>query len=123
MITTMGNIDRRKRRHRGIRKKIFGTDERPRLNIYRSNTNFYAQCIDDISGRVILGLSTLSPEFKKRYKYGGNKEAAKILGKMFAEKAIKEKDIKECVFDRSGYLYHGRVKNFVEGLREGGLKV
>jgi len=118
----MRNIDRRKRRHRGIRKKIFGTDKRPRLNVYRSNTNFYAQCIDDISGRVILGLSTLSPEFKKRYKYGGNKEAAKILGKMFAVEA-KKKNIRECIFDRSGYLYHGRVKSFVEGFREEGLKI
>lgn len=115
------NINKRKKRHISIRKKVFGTSQKPRLNIYRSHTNFYAQLIDDTTHKILLSISTLDLAFKKEHKYGGNKDAAKILGKIFAEKALKEK-IKECVLDRSGYLYHGRVKAFAEAAREVGLK-
>lgn len=115
------NISKRKKRHIRVRKRVFGTSQKPRLNVYRSLTNFYVQLIDDGTHKVLLSMSTLSPAFKKAYKYGGNKEAAKILGKIFAEETLKAK-IKECVFDRGGYLYHGRVKAFTEAAREGGLK-
>lgn len=115
------NISERGKRHRRIRKKVFGTKEKPRLNVYRSLTNFYAQLINDTSGKVLLGLSTLDASFEKEYKIKGNKKAAEALGKMFARKALEAK-IKECVFDRGGYLYHGRIKAFAEGAREGGLK-
>jgi large subunit ribosomal protein L18 len=80
------------------------------------------QCIDDIKNKVIFGLSTLNLEFKKQHKYGGNKKAAEDLGKMFVE-ITKKKKIKECVFDRSGYLYQGRIKAFVESARDAGLKI
>lgn len=116
----MKKINNRKKRHKRVRRKILGTSKRPRLNVYKSNSNFYAQFIDDMENKVIFGISTLNREFKKKHKYGGNKEAAKALGKMFAEEA-KKKNIKKCFFDRSGYLYHGRVKFFAEGAKEEGL--
>jgi large subunit ribosomal protein L18 len=111
----------RKKRHIRVRKKISGTTQKPRLNVYRSLSNFYAQLIDDTTGKVILSMSTLSKDFKSNNKYGGNKEAAKALGKVFAEAASKA-NIKECVFDRGGYIYHGRIKEFAEAAKEGGLK-
>lgn len=114
--------EQRKKRHRRVRKKIIGTAQKPRLNVYKSLSNFYAQLIDDTQGKVLLSLSTLSPRFKHDNKYGGNKKAAKALGKLFAEEAIK-KNIKECIFDRGGFLYHGRIKEFADALREGGLKL
>jgi large subunit ribosomal protein L18 len=117
----MKKVNKRKRRHKRVKKKVLGTSQRPRLNVYRSNTHFYAQFIDDIEKRVIMGVSTSSEEFKKKHEQSGTVEAAKHLGKLMAEKAKKNK-IDICVFDRSGYLYHGRVKAFAESLREAGLK-
>ncbi len=114
-------LTNRQKRHRRVRKKISGTAQRPRLNVYRSLSNFYAQLIDDTTGKIIVSVSTLNKELKSSNNYGGNKEAAKVLGKVFAEAASKA-NIKECVFDRGGYLYHGRVKEFAEAAREGGLK-
>lgn len=111
----------RQKRHRRVRKKISGTAQKPRLNVYRSLSNFYAQLIDDSTGKIILSMSTLNKDLKVSNKYGGNKEAAKALGKVFAEAALKA-NIKECVFDRGGYIFHGRVKEFAEAAREGGLK-
>ncbi|MDP8261148.1 MAG: 50S ribosomal protein L18 [Candidatus Kappaea frigidicola] len=111
----------RQKRHRRVRKKISGTALKPRLNVFRSLSNFYAQLIDDSTGKIILSMSTLSKDLKASNKYGGNKEAAKDLGKVFAEAASKA-NIKECVFDRGGYIFHGRVKEFAEAAREGGLK-
>jgi large subunit ribosomal protein L18 len=111
----------RLRRHRRARKKIFGTAKRPRFNVYRSPRNIYVQIINDEEARTCVSGSTLDKEFKKKLKYGGNIKAAQLLGKVIAERALK-KGIKEIIFDRGGYLYHGRVKALAEGARESGLK-
>ncbi len=111
----------RKRRHKRVRKKIWGTKERPRLCVFRSHKHIYAQIIDDDAGRVLLAFSSLSPEFRDKGGKGGNVEGAKEVGRMLGEKAIK-KGIKEVVFDRGGYKYLGRVKALAEGAREAGLK-
>jgi len=108
------------RRRKRIRKKIVGTKERPRLSIARSNQNLYTQLIDDLNGRTLLSLSTASPDVKKAVKYGGNVKAAKALGESLAKQA-KEKGITKVVFDRSGRLYHGRIKALAEAARKGGL--
>lgn len=99
-----------------IRKKVDGTGERPRLNVYRSARHIYAQIIDDISGRTLASASTVSEEVK-----GKKTDAAKAIGAAVAKKAL-AKNIKEVVFDRSGFVYHGRVKAVAEGAREAGLK-
>ena len=106
------------KRHMRVRNKISGTAERPRLNVFRSNTNIYAQVIDDISGKTLAAASSLDKEITV---YGGNKEAAKEVGKLVAKRAS-DKGITEVVFDRGGYVYHGRVKELADGAREGGLK-
>ena len=108
----------RKKRHRRIRGKISGTAECPRLNVYRSLKNIYAQIIDDKAGVTLVALSTASKQYEGAY--GGNVEAAKKVGQDLAKLAL-EKGIKDVVFDRGGYLYHGRVKALAEGAREGGL--
>ena len=108
----------RLKRHKRVRGKISGTAECPRLNVYRSLKNIYVQLIDDETGTTIASVSSLSKEFKDVY--GGNKDAAKQIGIKIAELA-KEKNISDVVFDRGGYLYHGRVKELAEGAREGGL--
>jgi large subunit ribosomal protein L18 len=111
-------IEKRKRIHHGIRKKLSGTAERPRLSIYKSNTGIYAQLIDDLKGITIVYASSRELELKgKSVNVGSSKE----VGKKLAEKAS-GKGIKTIVFDRSGYKYHGRVKALAEGAREGGLK-
>lgn len=99
----------RNRRKKGIRKKIFGSSEKPRLTVYRSAKNIYVQAIDDEEGRTLLCLSTLSPEIKKEASYGGNVNAAEITGKLLNKK-LKEKNISQVIFDRNGYLFHGRIK-------------
>lgn len=111
----------RKKRHLRIRNKIFGTRERPRLNVYRSLNNIYAQVIDDDAGVTLAAASTLSPELKGRLKSGGNVEAAAAVGELIAKKAV-EKGIKRVVFDRGGYIYHGRVKALAEAARKNGLE-
>jgi len=111
----------RLRRHERVRKKIKGTPERPRLNVFRSLTNIYAQIIDDTTGHTLVAASTLDKSLKGKIKNGGNKEAAAEVGKLIAEKAL-EKGIKKVVFDRGGYLYHGRVKALAEAAREAGLE-
>ena len=111
---------RRDRRHRRVRKKVVGTTERPRLAVYRSLNNLEAQVIDDTRGVTLLGISTLATAVKE----GGElkkAERGRLAGKLLAEKA-KEQGITRVVFDRGGYLYHGRVKAFAEGAREGGLE-
>ena len=112
----------RKRRHRRIRNKIWGTAERPRLVVFRSLKNIEGQLVDDDVGRTITGLSTVSAELRGFEAEGANPriEHARAAGKLLAEKA-KERGITEVVFDRGGYRYHGRVKAFAEGAREGGL--
>ena len=106
------------KRHMRVRNKISGTAERPRLNVFRSNTNIYAQVIDDLSGKTLASASSLDKEITGN---GGNKEAAKEVGKLVAKRAA-DKGITEVVFDRGGYVYHGRVKELADGAREGGLK-
>ena len=111
----------RKRRHLSIRHKVSGTPDRPRLCVRRSLKHIYAQVVDDTSGRALVFISSLSPEAQKSGAAGKSATAAKIIGQMIAEKAVAQ-GIKEVVFDRAGYLYHGRVKALAEGAREKGLK-
>ena len=109
----------RARRHARVRRKVAGTPERPRLVVHRSSKNISAQIADDIAGKVLLGVSTMSPELKTQE--GTKKDLAKAAGKLIAEKA-KAAGITKVVFDRGGYLYHGRIAAFAEGAREGGLE-
>ncbi|HEV8130362.1 MAG TPA: 50S ribosomal protein L18 [Acidobacteriota bacterium] len=111
----------RKKVHQRIRKTLIGTDARPRLSVYRSLNHLYAQLIDDRSGRTLVSASTLEKEEKKSTRRGGNIAAAKAVGKMIAERA-RSKGIETVVFDRSGYIYHGRVKALAEAARQAGLK-
>jgi large subunit ribosomal protein L18 len=113
----------RVRRHRRVRRRVAGSPERPRLVVHRSSKNVSAQIADDIAGKVLLGVSTLAPELKDaRDKEGTTKrDLAKAAGKLIAEKA-KAAGITKVVFDRGGYLYHGRIAAFAEGAREGGLE-
>jgi large subunit ribosomal protein L18 len=113
-------ISARLKRKKRIRKKISGTAGRPRLCVFKSLQNMYAQIVDDGSGRVITGVSTLTAEVKSEVKYGGNAASAKKVGEAIAKKAI-DLGIKEIIFDRNGFKYHGRVKALAEGAREGGL--
>ena len=108
----------RLKRHRRVRNKISGTAARPRLNVFRSLSNIYAQVIDDTTGTTLVSASTVEAGFDGN---GGNKEAARKVGQTVAERAV-EKGITEVVFDRGGYIYHGRVKELAEGARAGGLK-
>ena len=105
-------------RHVRVRGKISGTAERPRLNVFRSNSNIYAQLIDDVKGVTLAAASSVEIEFEGS---GSNKEGARKVGQMIAKRAA-DKGITEVVFDRGGYLYHGRVMELAEGAREGGLK-
>jgi len=104
-------------RHKRVRAKISGTAECPRLNVFRSNKHIYAQLIDDTAGVTLTSASTVEKDFTE---YGGNKDAAQKVGKLLAERAA-EKNITKVVFDRGGYIYHGRVQSLAEGAREGGL--
>ncbi len=110
----------RVRRHQRVRSKVIGTAERPRLGVFRSNKHIYAQIVDDQSGVVLASASTLSSELKEKSRKGGNIEAAKAVGALIAEKA-KAKAITKVVFDRGGYLYHGRIKALADAAREKGL--
>ena len=107
-----------KRRQRRVRGKVSGTAERPRLRVTRTNANIYAQIIDDVAGNTLVSASSLDQEIEGN---GGNKTAARAVGKLVAERA-KAKGIDTVVFDRGGYLYHGRVAELAEGAREGGLE-
>jgi len=111
----------RLRKHVRVRKKLSGTAERPRLNVFRSLNHVYAQIIDDTAGVTLVSASTLDCTIKDKIKFGGNIEAATLVGKLVAEKAV-DKGIKLVVFDRGGYLYHGRVKALAEAAREAGLE-
>ena len=108
----------RTRRHARVRTKVSGTAERPRLCVYRSNTNIYAQIIDDVAGNTLVSASTLDKEVKTK---NSNVEAAKEVGALLAKRASAKK-IKTVVYDRSGYIYHGVVKALAEAAREGGLE-
>jgi large subunit ribosomal protein L18 len=111
----------RVKRHSRIRMRISGTAERPRLVIRRSLKNFHAQIVDDTQNKILLSLSTIDKEIKAKCNSAGNVKASECLGQVLAKRAI-EKGINTIVFDRAGYLYHGRVKAFAENLRKGGLQ-
>ena len=110
----------RERRHVRIRKKVFGTTERPRFNVFRSAKHIYAQVIDDVTGVTVVASSTIAKDLRAQIS-GKKVEQAKAIGKALAE-ACKAKNIESVVFDRGGYRYHGRVKAVADGAREGGLK-
>jgi len=114
------DVAARERRKKRIRKKVFGTAERPRLSIFRTSGHMYAQVIDDERGVTLAAASTLSPELKSHEGHRGNCEAAAAVGKLLAEKA-KAANIDRVVFDRNGFLYHGRVKSLADAAREAGL--
>ncbi|MFR5682742.1 MAG: 50S ribosomal protein L18 [Clostridia bacterium] len=118
MIKKIDRKEQRERRHVRVRTKISGTAERPRLCVYRSNTNLYVQIIDDVAANTLVAASTLDKEIKEKH---ANKVAAKELGALIAKKAL-EKNIKTVVFDRGGYVYHGVVKELAEAAREAGLE-
>ncbi|TDG78208.1 hypothetical protein C5L31_001394 [Secundilactobacillus malefermentans] len=117
MITKPDKNKTRQKRHMRVRNKISGTAERPRLNVFRSNKNIYAQIIDDVAGVTLVSASTLDDEVKD----GNKSEQAATVGSLIAKRAS-EKKIKNVVFDRGGYLYHGRVKELAEQARENGLE-
>lgn len=108
-------------RHKRVRKNVFGTPERPRLNVFRSTNNIYVQIVDDVNRVTLASASTLDKEIKSAVAHTGNKEAAKMVGELAAKRAI-EKGIKQVVFDRGGYIYHGRIQELANGAREAGLE-
>ena len=112
---------KRLQRHKRVRRKVFGTPQRPRLCVFRSSNNIYRQIIDDTNRVTLVAASSLDEAVKGAVNHTGNKEAAKLVGEMVAKKAV-EKGITEVVFDRGGYIYHGRIKELAEGAREAGLK-
>ncbi len=118
MITKPDSNKARLKRHARVRSKVSGTPECPRLDVFRSAKHIYVQVIDDVNGVTLASASTVEKDFGA---YGGNKEAAKKVGEIIAKRAL-EKGIENVVFDRGGYIYHGRVKELAEGAREGGLK-
>lgn len=118
MVNKADKNTARLNRHLRVRGKISGTAECPRLNVFRSTNNIYAQVIDDVKGVTLAEASTLDKDFNGN---GGNKDAARKVGELIAKRAT-EKGITEVVFDRGGYIFHGRVKELAEGAREGGLK-
>ena len=118
MVSKKDSNKARLKRHKRVRSKISGTAERPRLDVFKSAKNIYAQVIDDVAGVTLVSASTNEKSFTE---YGGNKEAARKVGNLIAERA-KAKGIEEVVLDRGGYVYHGRVKELAEVAREGGLK-
>lgn len=121
MLKRIDKQKNRKARHTRIRKNLSGTSEKPRLNVYKSNANIYAQIIDDAQGKTLVSASTLEKDIKSGLENASNKEAAKVVGKAIGEKAVKL-GIEEVVFDRSGYLYHGKIKELADSAREAGLK-
>ena len=118
MVNRPNTAAQRQKRHTRIRGKISGTPERPRLCVFRSESNIYAQIIDDVNGTTLVAASSVEKDFEGR---GSNIEAAKKVGAVIAERALK-KGIEDVVFDRGGYIYHGRVQALAEAAREGGLK-
>lgn len=111
----------RQKRHRRIRKRVFGTPARPRLNVFRSLKHIYAQIIDDERGHTLVAVSTLDPELQSRLTGMKKTEQARLVGEVLAKRALGQK-IQQVVFDRGGYLYHGRVRALADGARAGGLQ-
>ena len=118
MVTKPNSNQARLKRHLRVRSTISGTAQRPRLDVFRSNSNIYAQLIDDVNGVTLAAAASNEKDFEIS---GGNCEGARKVGQLIAKRAV-EKGIEEVVFDRGGYIYHGRVKELAEGAREGGLK-
>jgi large subunit ribosomal protein L18 len=110
----------RKKRQRRVRKKVVGSVERPRLCVFRSSKHIYAQIVEDVTGKTLAAASTVAKGVDDSVKYSGNVEAAKVVGKKIAEAALAN-DIKHVIFDRNGFLYHGRVKALADAAREAGL--
>lgn len=110
-----------RRRHRRVRGKVSGTQQRPRMCVTRSNSNIYIQLVDDVAGKTMLGVSTLGPDFKATGKSGANVEGATAIGEIIGKKAV-EAGISEVVFDRGGHLYHGRIKAIADAARAAGLQ-
>ncbi|WP_425445969.1 50S ribosomal protein L18 [Dethiothermospora halolimnae] len=121
MLKKVSKNVKRKKRHLRLRNKIQGTPDRPRLNVYRSSKHIYAQVIDDLKGHTIASASTLDKELDGKVETTGNKEAAKMVGELIAKRAV-EKGVEKVIFDRGGYVYHGRIKELAEAAREAGLK-
>ena len=121
MINKIDKNAIRRRKHVRVRNKIAGTSSRPRLCVFRSNTNIYAQIIDDEAGKTLVSASSLDKEVKASIENGSNKEGAAAVGKKIAERALAA-NINEVVFDRGGYIFHGRVEALAESAREAGLK-
>ena len=122
MAKTQQRSMRRERAHRRVRSRVAGTSERPRLSVYKSSKYIYAQVIDDLRGETLAQASSAEPLLRGRYEGGGDsRAAAKLIGETVAERA-REKGIAQVVFDRGGYIYHGRVKAVAEGAREKGLE-
>lgn len=111
----------RKRRHNRIRRRIIGTKEKPRMSVNRSLNNISVQLIDDIDGKTLCAVSTSDKGFREKHKTGGNVKAAELLGEMIS-KLAQSKGVKKVVFDRSGYLYHGRIKSLADSARKAGLE-
>lgn len=120
MSNTTSKNDARLKRQLRVRKKVKGTTERPRLNVFRSSRHIHAQIIDDVNGITLVAASSISPDVKSDLAYSGNVDAAKKVGAAIAKKAI-EKNITTVVFDRNGFLYHGRIKALADSARENGL--
>jgi len=121
MLTKVDKNKSRLRRHVRVRKKISGTAERPRLNVYRSEKHIYAQLIDDVNGVTLAAASTLDKELRDQVDNGGNVEAARKVGELIANRG-KAAGISNVVFDRGGYLYHGRIQALADAAREAGLE-
>ncbi len=121
MSTLTVKLERRERRQRRIRGKVFGTPDRPRLSVFRSLKNIYVQLIDDVSGKTLVEASSRGKDLRESVGYGGNKAAAARVGKILGEKAL-ARGIKQVAFDRGGYKYHGRIKALADAAREAGLK-
>lgn len=120
MFNKPSRSEQRAKKHLRVRKKVYGTAQRPRLCVFRSEKHIYAQVINDDLGTTLAAASSIDKELKETLTLGSNKEAAKAVGSLIAKKAI-EKGIKEVVFDRGGYIYHGRVKELADAAREAGL--
>lgn len=121
MLVKVSRNEARKVRHLRVRRKVRGTAERPRLSVFRSHKHMYAQIIDDDRGHTLVAASTLDPEVRQKVESTGTVEAARVVGEVLAARA-KAKGIDRVVFDRGGYLYHGRVAALAEGARAGGLE-
>ncbi len=120
MISKPSRNGQREKRHLRVRNKISGTAVRPRLNVFRSEKQIYAQIINDVEGKTLVAASSIDKELKGKLSAGSNKDAAKVVGELIAKRAL-ENGIKDVVFDRGGYIYHGRVKVLAEAAREAGL--